>query len=77
MEAALSWSPYQWQRTVMEQMAWRTVMVCGRQMGKTTVVKRILTREAGKTPKGTFWYISPTIDLGKAKFSIEPDSLQQ
>lgn len=76
MAEALGWVPHGWQREVMKLMAWRTVLVCARQMGKTTVVKRILAREAGKTPNGTYWYISPTIALGKAKYSIEVDSFK-
>jgi len=76
MADALVWTPHAWQKDAIRRMAWRTVMVCARQMGKTTVVKRILAQEAGSTPNGSFMYISPTIDLGKAKYSIEPDSFK-
>jgi hypothetical protein len=63
-------TPYPWQRKVLR--AWRTILfmvvLCARQVGKTTLLLAIILEAAAKKEMGLYWYVSPTLGLAKEQF---------
>ena len=66
---AIGWRPFAWQVSAIAAICWRLVIVCARQIGKTTLVLRILLKFVPQAPEGAeVWYISPTLDFARKKF---------
>ncbi len=57
-----------WQVEVLRILAWRLVLVCARQVGKTRLICYILARFAFGRSNATYWYVSPTTELCEEKF---------
>ena len=69
----LPFTPLPWQKYVMDNLARFTVLVVGRQSGKSTLAQNVLVQKMLETQNGKFAFVSP--ELKQAKRNVWADML--
>lgn len=68
MMRAAGWEPDEWQKTILRSQSDRILLLCGRQMGKSTVVACLALHKAMFTPNSLSLLMAPTERQAKELF---------